>query len=192
MALSETQELSPAAVGRSRPARRPCGAGDPGVASECGTAPASDSGVQPGPVYDAFRRQIEHEDNLIGQRTSWLLMAESFLVVGYCILHQLAPPDPRLQPVTGLLSSLVAWLGLTAAAFALLGVVAAAQAMRTLRVELGRRVAGWPALGDYLALVPALQPGGVTLLLGRLPAVGLPLVIGLFWLTLIVAAWIRG
>jgi hypothetical protein len=34
-------------------------------------------------IYEAFRRQIEHEDDLIGHRINWLLAAESFLFVGY-------------------------------------------------------------------------------------------------------------
>jgi hypothetical protein len=34
-------------------------------------------------IYDAYRRQLEHEDNLIGHRINWLLAAESFLFVGY-------------------------------------------------------------------------------------------------------------
>jgi len=34
-------------------------------------------------IYDAYRAQIEHEDNLIGHRINWLLAAESFLFVGY-------------------------------------------------------------------------------------------------------------
>jgi len=34
-------------------------------------------------IYDSYRRQIEHEDNLIGHRINWLLAAESFLFVGY-------------------------------------------------------------------------------------------------------------
>jgi len=34
-------------------------------------------------IYQIFRGQIEHEDDLIGHRVNWLLAAESFLFVGY-------------------------------------------------------------------------------------------------------------
>lgn len=147
---------------------------------------AAAAALDPRTVYDAYRRQIEHEDNLIGQRSSWLLMAESFLVVGYCILHQLAPPDPAVQPVTGLLTTLIGWLGLLTAAPILLSVLAAGEVMRNLRAELAARRAAWPALDAYMAEMPAIQPEGLRLFVGRIPAVALPAVLCGFWLKMIV------
>jgi hypothetical protein len=34
-------------------------------------------------VYDAFRRQIEHEDDLIGMRNGWLIGGQAFLFAAY-------------------------------------------------------------------------------------------------------------
>jgi hypothetical protein len=34
-------------------------------------------------VYDAYRRQIEHEDNLIGMRNGWLIGGQAFLFAAY-------------------------------------------------------------------------------------------------------------
>ncbi len=36
--------------------------------------------------YDQVRRQIEHEDNLITQRLSWLMASQSFLFSAYAIV----------------------------------------------------------------------------------------------------------
>ncbi|HMQ17124.1 MAG TPA: hypothetical protein PKC49_14230 [Phycisphaerae bacterium] len=141
----------------------------------------------PQPIYDAYRRQIEHEDNLIGQRSSWLLMGQSFLVVGYCILHQLAPPDPAQQPVTGLLTGLIAWLGLATSAAILVAVAAGSRAMAGLRRELHQRRHEWPELDARLRVLPPVQPVGGVLVLGRAPVVLLPLLMCAFWLTMILA-----
>lgn len=144
--------------------------------------------VDPRTIYDAYRRQIEHEDNMIGQRTSWLLMAESFLVVGYCILHQLAPPDAAVQPVTRLLTALVGWLGLLSAAPIVFSVLAAGGVMCRLRegIEAERRKS--PALDQLMTVLPPIQPSGATLSIGRMPAVVLPSALCLFWLTMIIAS----
>lgn len=34
-------------------------------------------------VYDAYRRQIEHEDELIGMRNGWLIGGQAFLFAAY-------------------------------------------------------------------------------------------------------------
>ncbi|HWB60784.1 MAG TPA: hypothetical protein VG733_14910 [Chthoniobacteraceae bacterium] len=44
--------------------------------------------------YDRVRQQIEHEDNLITQRISWLMASQSFLFSAYAIiLNGLQPRD---------------------------------------------------------------------------------------------------
>lgn len=39
-----------------------------------------------GEYYDQVRRQIEHEDNLVTQRLSWLMASQSFLFSAYAIV----------------------------------------------------------------------------------------------------------
>ncbi|MBW7906247.1 MAG: hypothetical protein LC135_04805 [Phycisphaerae bacterium] len=148
--------------------------------------------LDPQPIYEAYRRQIEHEDNLIGQRSSWLLMGQSFLVVGYCILHQLAPPDPAQQPVTGLLTGLIGWLGLATSASILVAVAAGSRAMTALRRELHQRRRDWPELDARMRVLPPVQPVGGVLVLGRAPVVLLPLLMCAFWLTMILATAAHG
>lgn len=44
--------------------------------------------------YDRYRRNIEHEDDLINHRLSWLLIAQSFLL-GACVASGQAPTVVR-------------------------------------------------------------------------------------------------
>ena len=46
-----------------------------------------------GPVdwYRTIRDQIQHEDNLIVQRLSWLMAAQSFFFTGYAIIANASP-----------------------------------------------------------------------------------------------------
>jgi hypothetical protein len=55
--------------------------------------PESISGIQ---YYQIIRSQIEHEDNLINQRLSWFVAAQSFLFSAYAILLN-APSQVRRQ-----------------------------------------------------------------------------------------------
>jgi hypothetical protein len=48
--------------------------------------------------YAIVRGQIEHEDNLIGQRLSWLVAAQAFLFTAYAITVSNSGPN-HTQPV---------------------------------------------------------------------------------------------
>ena len=37
---------------------------------------------------EEIRRRIEHEDNLLNQRVSWIVSSQPFLLTGYAILTQ--------------------------------------------------------------------------------------------------------
>lgn len=47
--------------------------------------PAAGSLITPQQYYAIVRSQIEHEDNLIGQRLSWLVAAQAFLFTAYAV-----------------------------------------------------------------------------------------------------------
>src|SRR3954470_6456178 len=38
------------------------------------------------PSLENIRRRIEHEDNLLNQRVSWVVSSQAFLLTGYAIL----------------------------------------------------------------------------------------------------------
>lgn len=84
--------------------------------------------------YQVFRSRIEHEDNLIMQRLSWLMASQSFLFTAYAIVtNGLANPPPtgpnphvihlrtliRIIPIVALLNSLLIAISITAAIVAI-------------------------------------------------------------------------
>jgi hypothetical protein len=54
--------------------------------------------ITPQQYYSIVRGQIEHEDNLIGQRLSWLVAAQAFLFTAYAITVSNSGPG-HTQPV---------------------------------------------------------------------------------------------
>src|SRR5438094_3012233 len=47
-------------------------------------------------ILESIRRRVEHEDNLVNQRLSWILTSQAFLLTGYAILLN-APLDLRAK-----------------------------------------------------------------------------------------------
>ena len=47
--------------------------------------------LSPADWYRTIRDQIQHEDNLIVQRLSWLMAAQSFFFTGYAIIANASP-----------------------------------------------------------------------------------------------------
>jgi hypothetical protein len=39
-------------------------------------------------VYETFRKYVKHEDNLVNQRMSWMLMIHGFLYAAYALTVQ--------------------------------------------------------------------------------------------------------
>ena len=82
-------------------------------------------------ALESIRRRLEHEDNLVNQRLSWILTSQAFLLTGYAILLN-APADLRsptyvrhhellmkLIPLTGILTVLLIWLAIFGALIAM-------------------------------------------------------------------------
>ncbi len=82
-------------------------------------------------ILESIRRRVEHEDNLVNQRLSWILTSQAFLLTGYAILLN-APLDLRaknyarqhellmkLIPSTGIATVLLIWLAIFGALIAM-------------------------------------------------------------------------
>lgn len=145
-------------------------------------APAEPSEkISPLERYQLFRSRIEHEDNLIMQRLSWLMASQSFLFTAYAIvtngLTNPAAPGAtlfvnhlrtlsRIIPVVALLNSLLI----------LISILAALKAILHLRNEYRRQ----PILETI-----ALQTPPLTRVLGLAAPVLLPLLFLAVWLYLL-------
>src|SRR5256885_1229778 len=86
--------------------------------------------ISPLETYQLFRNRIEHEDNLIMQRLSWLMASQSFLFTAYAIVTNGLTTSPttggnsfvnhllvlaRIIPVVALLNSLLILVSILAA-----------------------------------------------------------------------------
>ncbi|MGZ4815282.1 MAG: hypothetical protein ACXVZV_07730 [Terriglobales bacterium] len=129
--------------------------------------------------YRLVRQQIEHEDNLISQRLSWLLGSQSFLFTAYAISLN-GPSVIRskalestvillilLLPLVSILSALLIWLA----------VLAGMWTMYKLRH-------GFQA--ENLSGVPSVQSTGGALLMGQFAPVFLPALFIVIWFLLMV------
>jgi hypothetical protein len=103
-----------------------------GVPAEYQPAPVSElSAVE---RYNILRDQLQHEDNLITQRLSWLMGSQAFLFTAYAIVLN-GPERPKnaligsLQdyllgtlPAVGLLSAALIYMSIIAGAIAMLNI----------------------------------------------------------------------
>jgi len=85
--------------------------------------------------YEIIRRRLEHEDNLVNQRLSWILSSQAFLLTGYAIL--LNSPTVLRSEMHLRHQNLLMWLiplsGIVTVALIWLAIAAALMAMRDLR-----------------------------------------------------------
>jgi hypothetical protein len=92
------------------------------------------------PSFEMISSRIEHEDNLLNQRVSWIVSSQAFLLTGYAILLN-APLQPRselfqhdhamlvkLIPFTSIFITLLLWFGILAGIWAIRDLRARAKA----------------------------------------------------------------
>ena len=138
--------------------------------------------ISPLERYQIFRNRIEHEDNLIMQRLSWLMASQSFLFTAYAIVTNGLTTSPatggnmfvnhlltlaRIIPVVALLNSLLI----------LVSILAALKAIRELRH-------GYQHQPETLEVIP-LQTSKIARTLGLSAPVLLPLLFLSVWLFLL-------
>jgi len=127
---------------------------------------------------DELRRRIEHEDNLLNQRVSWIVSSQAFLLTGYAILLN-APIELRtaghardntlllkLIPITSIAITLLLWIAM----------LAGIAAMRALRLCAERH----PSFAaDHI------QGAAATRILGLTPIALIPPAFLITWLLII-------
>jgi len=131
--------------------------------------------------YRLVRQQIEHEDNLISQRLSWLLGSQSFLFTAYAISLN-GPVQIRsksfqgtvdllilLLPLVAILSSVLIWLA----------VLAGTWTMYKLRHAYSQRITA-----TFRSELPSVQSTGGALILGHFAPVFVPALFIVVWMLL--------
>ncbi len=119
-------------------------------------------------ALEIIRRRLEHEDNLVNQRVSWILTSQAFLLTGYAILLN-APTTLRselyarhqdllmwLIPLSGIVTVLVLFFAIIGALMAMhdLRMCAAAHPGSEAAYIQGRGVTRWLGMSAPL-LIPA-------------------------------------
>ena len=104
--------------------------------------------------------QIQHEDDLMGQRTNWLVVSQSFLFGTFVAVIGLSSGTGMARSFAKLLLVLIPLVGVLLPIVIMLGVYAAANAIRQWRVEHDRLCAtaegkalDWPRLEHRTTLV---------------------------------------
>lgn len=139
--------------------------------------------MTPDRYYSLIRGQIEHQDNLIGQRLSWFVGAQAFLFTAYAIsVGNAGPNHPAwlsdrlvllvfLIPITAILTCILIYLTVVGGLIAIWDL---------------RRL--YHAYADREATTgfPPIQGTRSTQILGRAAPLFVPVVFFLVWLILLV------
>jgi hypothetical protein len=132
--------------------------------------------------YKMIREQIEHEDNLIAQRLSWYVAAQSFLFSGYAISLN-APAQgafPRFSEQTRLLNVMIPLVAIGSCVAIYITILAGVIALRNLRQRMEKETDGG-GFGHF----PPVQGATLTRRMGLAAPVGLPPLFGVVWVVLL-------
>jgi hypothetical protein len=133
--------------------------------------------------YRIVRSEIEHEDQLINHRLSWLVSSQSFLLTGFAI--SLNAPVSFLSPAHEQVSKkffhLLPYAGLCTVALIYPTILAAIIAMARLRAHARN---GPP--GD----LPPVQGTRLTLWMGNCGPILIPWIFAATWVALLRSSWI--
>jgi hypothetical protein len=147
------------------------------------------SSLSPLEYYNLIRSRIEHEDNLVVQRLSWLVASQSFLFTAYAIVTNGLATQPVLQlglarflAQLQLLNQLIPVVGTLTSVLIYVSILAAVASMRRLRDSYHSR------FPDDETGVPPIMTRPPIRLFGHSAAVLLPLVFITIWLVL----WMHG
>ena len=131
----------------------------------------------PADWYRTIRDQIQHEDNLIVQRLSWLMVAQSFFFSGYAIIANAAPQarNPLLAKQQDLLFNIIPAVACISDFVIYCSVIAGVLALYRLRRAYGTHVS---SVGCF----PEIEGTQLTRWLGFASPILLPLVFLIAWL----------
>jgi hypothetical protein len=138
--------------------------------------------------YNLVRERLEHEDNLIVQRLTWLVGSQSFLFTAYAIVSNglmSQPPQPASQHFEEqlqLLFQLIPIVAMLTCVLIYISILAAVMTMRKLRSGYRSR------FGPEEDALPPIMTAAPVRLFGLVAPLLLPLVFTTIWLIL----WIRG
>jgi len=138
--------------------------------------------------YRLVRSRIEHEDNLVTQRLSWLIASQSFFFTAFAVVNgeATAPMQNRLAHLIPIVAALVAALIFCSI---IAGVIAKANLRTFYRSQTLPAANSPPAIGPYADFtLPLIQGRNLTIVLGLTPPLGLPPLFIVVWIVLLITA----
>ena len=140
--------------------------------------------LSPLDFYNVIRQRIEHEDNLIVQRLSWLVGSQSFLYTAYAIvLNGLATPGTNSFVARQLfLFRMLPVIAILICVLISISILAAVRAMAEMRLAYHKHAR------DEHHQLPAIQVSSAIRLPGLSAPVALPMVFIAVWVVL----WLNG
>jgi hypothetical protein len=142
----------------------------------------SPESLSPLECYQLFRNRIEHEDNLIIQRLSWLMASQSFLFTAYAIVTNALATSPG-KNVDSFINHLLALVKIIPIVALLNSLLIAASIIAAL-IAINQLRCGYKKQGATLGIL-RLQTSRVPRVLGLAAPVILPLLFFAVWLYLL-------
>jgi hypothetical protein len=94
-------------------------------------------------VYEVYRDYLKHEDNLINNRMTWLILSQSFFFTTYALaLSRLSDARAETQEQIELFLNSVAMLGIVVGFATCMSILAALNAIEGLRRRWGNHTTG--------------------------------------------------
>lgn len=143
---------------------------------------------------DAYRRQVEHEDELINHRISWLVSSAAFLFAAFALLSTSRVTDGPLDStsVRWLLLVLIQALGLLMAVLVHYAVGAATSRLDKLHEDFGRQVRIDPEIARQFPNIACDEVSGELnrrqLDRGRIPSTWIPPMLAAAWLATLITS----
>jgi hypothetical protein len=136
--------------------------------------------LSPTEFYSLIRGQIEHEDNLIGQRLSWFITSQSFFFTAYAIVVSNMRPGMPMHHQQRLLYLVIPVAALASCSLIYCTAIAGHLAITALRRLYERESAGNPLLG-----LPPVHGFRRTQMLGEAGPLYLPAIFVILWIFLL-------
>lgn len=106
--------------------------------------------------YKLAREKIVHEDNLVNNRTNWLLAAQGLLFAAFGVVVDFIKAGKPVPHEVKFLMKVFPWVGIFIAFFAFLSVLGAILAMKGINADWDTRIKEMSAAGVKIML-PHLQ-----------------------------------
>ena len=136
--------------------------------------------------YKLFRDQIVHEDNLINNRTNWLLAAQGLLFAAFGVLVNTSKGFSQVPSRVKLLMNVIPAVGIFVTIVTLLSVLGAVIAMGDIVREWEKTKNKLKGEGEIDANIPPIQCKGISKRLGFVAPFFIPGIFIVAWFVILI------